>query len=91
MRTLIAQVSTNRSVRDAIKLFIYQLVKYRSDGCRVRRLDTLVFTGGIGEHQPMIRERVAGALGYLRPFEVHVIPTDENLMIARHVLSVLNA
>lgn len=91
VRTLIAQVSTNRSARDAIELFIYQLVKHAGAMVAVLGgLDTLVFTGGIGEHQPMIRERVAGALGYLRPFEVHVIPTDENLMIARHVLSVLN-
>ena len=44
-------------------------------------LDVLVFTGGIGEHQPLIRDKITDALDWLHP-EVHVIPTDEEKMIA---------
>jgi acetate kinase len=28
-------------------------------------LDALVFSGGIGEHQPRLRTRIAGGLGFL--------------------------
>jgi acetate kinase len=72
-------------------------------------LDALVFTAGIGENSPYVRERIVGRLawlgGYLdaaanathatlisRPesrFSIHVLPTDEEQMIARHTLSLL--
>ena len=72
-------------------------------------LDTLVFTGGIGEHAAKIRGLVADGLSYfdicLDPVRnaanaevislddsavsVRVIPTDESLIIARHVSELL--
>jgi acetate kinase len=72
-------------------------------------LDTLVFTGGIGEHSPLVRAAVSTAIGYLgatldgdansrgdrvissasSSVAVLVIPTDENQMIARHMLTAL--
>ena len=70
--------------------------------------DGFVFTAGIGENAPAIREAVARRLAWLG-FELdpqatggatrisgegsriacYVIPTDEELMIARHTLRVL--
>jgi len=67
-------------------------------------LDTLIFTGGIGEHAAPIRERICTDLEFLgiqldarrnaahapiisrdgSPTKVRVMPTDEDLMIARH-------
>jgi acetate kinase len=53
-------------------------------------LDTLVFTGGIGEHAPGIRQRVCEGLAHLGvdgdtgPVRVRVVATDENLVMARH-------
>ena len=68
-------------------------------------LDTLVFTGGIGEHAAAVRLRICEGLEFLgirldpRPQRsararhfaakaarstVRVMPTDEDLMIARH-------
>lgn len=72
-------------------------------------LDGLVFTAGIGENQPVIRERIAERLLWLgveldaaangrnairistptSRVAVHVIPTDEEQMIADECLSVL--
>jgi acetate kinase len=55
-------------------------------------LDTLVFTGGIGEHAPRVREHVCAGLEHLGvdgdagPVRVRVVATDENLMIARHAV-----
>ncbi|MGX5735830.1 acetate/propionate family kinase [Bosea thiooxidans] len=67
-------------------------------------LDALVFTAGIGENAPKLRERIVGRVAWLGAeldaeaneagaplistpgsrVSVHVIPTDEELMIARH-------
>ena len=72
-------------------------------------LDALVFTGGIGEHAPEIRERIcdraawlgieidaeANAAGAVRisrdasAVTVWRIPTDEETVIARHVLALV--
>jgi acetate kinase len=72
-------------------------------------LDAFVFTAGIGENAPAVRESVARRLAWLgleidsdanaggearisRPrsrITCHVIPTDEELMIARHTLRIL--
>jgi acetate kinase len=46
-------------------------------------LDTLVFTGGIGEHAPAIRNKITNLLGWVGDFCVIVIPTDEELMMAK--------
>jgi acetate kinase len=62
-------------------------------------LDTLVFTGGIGEHATQIRSEICAGLGHLgiqldqedAPVTVLVVPADEELMIARHVSAVLGA
>jgi acetate kinase len=65
-------------------------------------LDTLVFTGGIGEHASQVRTLVCEGLGHLGvdldedrnlrsdavisigAVTVGVVPTDENLVVARH-------
>jgi acetate kinase len=72
-------------------------------------LDGLVFTAGVGENAPAVREAVAARLAWLgldldpaanaagkgcisRPrsrIACYVIPTDEELMIARHTLRLL--
>ena len=65
-------------------------------------LDCLVFTGGVGEHSADVRARICERLGWLGvglagapgpdgrigsgPVDVRVIPTDEELVIARQVL-----
>jgi acetate kinase len=74
-------------------------------------IDGFVFTAGIGENAPAIREAVAKRLVWLgldldlkanadsearisgkgSRVACYVIPTDEELMIARHTLSVLQA
>ena len=48
-------------------------------------LDAIAFTGGIGEHSALVRERVCKRLAFLGEFEVHVVPAREELVIARHV------
>lgn len=92
MRTLLTQAPVSAPAREAVDLFVYQLIKHLGAMAAVLGgLDTLVFTGGIGEHAQIIRERVIAAIAYLGDVATLVIPTDENLMIARHALRVLRA
>ena len=46
-------------------------------------VDSLVFTGGIGEHSSEVRDDVVGRLGFLSMGQILVIPTDEEAVIAR--------
>ena len=50
-------------------------------------LDLLVFTGGIGEHSDEVRAEVQARLAHLEDFEVAVVPTDEESVIAEHALA----
>jgi acetate kinase len=74
-------------------------------------IDGFVFTAGVGENSPIIREAVAKRIAWLgleldpeinakgtgqistsgSRIACYVIPTDEELMIARHTLGVLRA
>ncbi len=48
-------------------------------------LDALVFTGGIGEHADPVRRTIVERLALLQPFEVHVIPANEEGAMAAEV------
>ncbi|HEY7693429.1 MAG TPA: acetate kinase [Gaiellaceae bacterium] len=54
-------------------------------------LDAIAFTGGIGEHSPLVRERVCERLAFLGDVEVHVVPAREELVIARAVRECVGA
>jgi acetate kinase len=103
MRTLLA--STEPRARLAVDLFVYRIGReLGSFAAALGGLDALVFTGGIGEHAAVIRERVCRDAGWIgveldpaanekggprisTPSSrtgAWVIPTNEELMIARH-------
>jgi acetate kinase len=50
-------------------------------------VDVIALTGGIGEHDRQLRSELAAALGWLRPFELIVVPADEEGLIARSCLA----
>ena len=52
-------------------------------------LDAIAFTGGIGEHSALVRDRVCERLAFLGEFDVHVVEAREELVIARWVRAVL--
>ncbi|QMU60865.1 MAG: acetate/propionate family kinase [Gammaproteobacteria bacterium] len=107
MRTLLAS-SLHASVQ-AVELFCYQV--NRHIGALVAELggvDQIVFTAGIGENSPVIREKICMLAKWLgialdqqanergqatisnpeSSVEISVIPTNEALMIAKHVLKI---
>jgi acetate kinase len=111
VRDLLAREPTDARAAEAIELFCYQARKWvGSFAGALGGIETLVFSGGIGENSPVIRERICAELGFLgiklsrsrnaksadvisseaSRVTVRVIPTDEELMIARSVTRVLN-
>jgi acetate kinase len=103
MRTLLA--SDDARARFAVELYTYRLGReLGSLAAAAKGIDALVFTAGIGEHAPSIRERVCRDAAWLgveldpaaneaggpristpgSKVSVWVIPTNEELMIARH-------
>ena len=104
----------NEQARLAIEMFCYRIAKYiGAYYVALGGLDALVFSAGIGEHDPLIREKICSQLGALGivinqqhnrsnssdGFAIHaqndrckvlVIPTNEELEIARETLSIIN-
>ena len=108
MRMLLA--SDDHRARLAIDLYVYRIRReLGSLAGALGGLDAVVFTAGIGENAPVIRERVCRDAGWLgltldqranstggtrisaptSSVSAWVIPTDEELMIARHTRRVL--
>ncbi|MGH8722954.1 MAG: acetate/propionate family kinase, partial [Burkholderiales bacterium] len=109
MRDLLA--SDDPRAAQAIDLFVWRIGRELGALSAVLDgLDALVFTAGIGERSPAIREKVCARAGWLgvaldeaanraggprisapaSKVAVFAIPTDEEQMIARHTLAVLN-
>ncbi|HJZ49107.1 MAG TPA: acetate/propionate family kinase, partial [Roseiflexaceae bacterium] len=105
MRDLLNQESRDPRAAEAIALFCYQARKFLGALAAVLGgLDTLIFTGGIGEHAAPIRARICAGMDFLgiqlderrnaahapiisrdgSAAIVRVMPTNEDLMIARH-------
>jgi acetate kinase len=64
MRALLA--SPEASAREAVDLFVFRVASETAVMANtLRGLECLVFTGGIGEHAPEIRQRVCESLDWL--------------------------
>jgi acetate kinase len=110
MRELIARSSSDTNAADAVDLFCYQAKKWIGSYAAVLGgIDTLVFSGGIGEHSAESRAGICGGLEFLgiqldpalnsasaavistpeSRVTVRVIPTDEELMVAKIVFDLI--
>lgn len=83
----------NKRAALALEIFVYRIRKYIGaytaimSGC-----DGLVFTGGIGENQKNIRLKITRNIfkHFGRKPKVLVIPTNEELMIAKQTYQLIN-
>ena len=83
MKALLA--SSDPRAKLAVDMFCYQARKAAAAlVAALGGLDTLVFTGGIGEHAKEIRDRICAGLAHLGRFEVRVVAADEERVIAGH-------
>jgi acetate kinase len=66
MRDLLVREARDVRAAEAVALFCYQAKKWiGSFAAALGGIDTLVFAGGIGEHAPIVRERICDGLGFL--------------------------
>ncbi len=112
MRDLLSAEANDEKAAAAVEIFCYQARKFLGSlAAALGGLDLLVFSGGIGEHAPEIRERICSPLGFLglkldpernrknepvisseaSPVEIRVVPTDEELMIARQTRALIRS
>ncbi len=110
MKSLLAERDRSPHAAEAVAMFCYSVRKQVGALAAVLGgLDTLVFTGGIGERASRVRSEICEGLGHLgvvldeaqnaahagtisgpnASCTVRVIPTNEDLMIARHTREVL--
>jgi len=110
MRSLLESRGTDPRAADAVDLYVYQARKWVGAlAAALGGLETLVFSGGIGERSAGIRFEICAGLGYLglrldegfntahapvvstgdSAVTVRVIPTDEEVVIARSVRKIL--
>jgi acetate kinase len=106
----VLQESTDLHAKQAVELFCFRVAKeVGAMAASMGGLDALVFTAGIGENSPEIRELVAQQLEWLgvkldaaanseRQVNISaadarvptfVVPTNEEMMIAKHTMNVL--
>jgi acetate kinase len=109
IRDLLKVEATDTRAAEAVALFCQEIRKRIGAFAAVLGgVDTLVFSAGIGENSPAIRERICANLGFLgirlepaaneanaavisapgSRVTVRVIPTDEELMIAKLALQI---
>ena len=102
--------SSDPRAKLALDYFVYRIALFTGMlAAAMSGIDGFVFTAGVGENAPAIREAVAKRLSWLGleldpeanakgegrisapggRVSCYVVPTDEELMIARHTLSVL--
>ena len=66
MHELIDREAEDARAADAVALFCYQVKKWiGAFAAALGGVDTLVFSGGIGENAPIIRARICDGLGFL--------------------------
>jgi acetate kinase len=113
MRDLLQAENDEPRARIAVDYFVFRAAREIAAQCAaLGGIDGLVFTAGIGENAPVIRQRICEKLQWLgvhlderanssareascismadSPVSVWMIPTNEELMIAKHTRSLLD-
>jgi acetate kinase len=74
----------------ALEIFAYRVAQAAASmAVALGGIDTIVFTGGIGENAAPVRDRIVEQLGVLGPLEVRVVPAREDVVAARAARTLL--
>jgi acetate kinase len=88
MRAL--QASASPAAALAVDYFVEHVLRELAGmAAALRGIDTLVFTGGIGENAAALRQRIIEGAAWLGPVNLQVLRTDEEAVIARHTAALL--
>lgn len=91
MRTILQRAGQgDTSCQRAVNLFCYRIQKYIGAYFAVLNgnVDALIFTGGIGENAPAIREQILNAVSGLKFQQILVIPAKEEREIAQQIQTI---
>lgn len=90
MREIISSAEGNKKAKLALDIFIYRIKKYIGSYVAALggEIDAVVFTGGIGENQPDLMKTISKD-AITSTVEILIIPTDEELMIARDTYNIV--
>ena len=84
MRVLLA--SDRTEAIEAVDYYCYSAARHAASLVpALGGLDAIVFTGGVGENAGPVRARILTHLKWLGVNDVHVVPANEELTIARNV------
>lgn len=76
--------SNHQYAKDAVELYCTLAAKQIAGLVpSIGGLDALIFTGGIGENAKIIRDKIIAQLRWIGGFKVYIIPTDEEIVMAR--------
>ena len=90
MRDIIKAARSSKRARLALDMFVYRIKKYIGAYLGVLgKVDAVVFTGGIGENQAGLMKKISGGV-LPKNSKTLIIPTDEELMIARDTYSLVS-
>ena len=93
MRDILSEVEKgNKKASLAFEVFVYRVIKYAGAySAALGSVDAVVFTGGIGENVPEVKNRVKEKLGKLlgESTVFLTVATDEELLIARDTYDVI--
>jgi len=79
----ILQDSTNAEARFALEYFSLRAAQFMGEmAVALGGVDGIVFTGGIGENSAFIRDKILSRVEFMKPFEVLVIPANEERIMA---------
>ena len=90
MRKLLASPAPEAA--EAVNAYCYQAARYAGSlAVAIGGIDTIVFTGGIGENAKEVRQKILAQLSFfgVSAKDAHVVKANEELTIARHVLTLL--
>jgi len=89
MREIIKAKNNSKKAQIALDIFVYRIKKYIGAYAGIMAgVDAVVFTGGIGENHPkLMREICKDIVG--PKVKALIIPTDEELMIARDTYNIV--
>jgi acetate kinase len=92
MRRLHEAAVTDPDARLAVDMFCYSVRKQiAAMAAALGGIDMLLFTGGIGEHDAVVRGRICGGLSVIGVTMARVLPSQEDEQIALHSAALIAA
>ncbi len=92
MQVLLSSEMPNAKM--AVDYYCYAAARYAGSLIvAMQGVDAVAFTGGIGENAAVIRQKIMAHLAWLniQSSQVFVVPADEELSIARHVVNAVGS